>query len=162
MLETMVPIKRTLDLNTRLFVNALEGISDEEALRRPNDVTNHIAFLAAHVVDARYFMAREVGLGIECPFKDSIENAKRLEDVSTFPALDALRAAWSDISGRLSAHLESSTAEVLGQKASYNFPIEGGETASGSLTFLLQHESYHLGQIALVRRFLGHEAMSYG
>lgn len=162
MLENVMPLKRTLDLNTRLLVNALDGISDEEATRRPNDVTNHIAFLAAHVLDARYFMAREVGLGLESPFKDSLENAKRLEDVERFPTLDAIRDAWRDISQRLSAHLETLNADILSQKASYAFPIEGGETALGSLIFLLQHEGYHLGQIALVRRFLGHEGMSYG
>ena len=35
------------------------------------------------------------------------------------------------------------------------------DTALASLVFLIQHESYHVGQIALVRRFLGHEAISY-
>ena len=33
--------------------------------------------------------------------------------------------------------------------------------AAGSLAFLLQHESYHIGQLAYLRRLMGHEPMSY-
>jgi uncharacterized damage-inducible protein DinB len=160
MLENVVPLKRTLDLNTRLFVNALQGVSDEEATRRPNEATNHIVFIAAHVVDTGYYLAWELGLEFESPFKE-LENAKNLEDLLPFPSLDEIRAAWDDVSPRLSIHLEGLTADALSKKASYPFPIEGGDTALGSLVFLIQHESYHVNQIALVRRFLGHEAMSY-
>jgi len=31
----------------------------------------------------------------------------------------------------------------------------------GGIAFAVQHESYHLGQIALLRRALGHPPMSY-
>jgi uncharacterized damage-inducible protein DinB len=34
-------------------------------------------------------------------------------------------------------------------------------TVLGALAFLAQHESYHVGQVALLRRQLGLPAMSY-
>ena len=30
-----------------------------------------------------------------------------------------------------------------------------------AITFLLQHDSFHIGQLALVRRFFGLEALKY-
>jgi uncharacterized damage-inducible protein DinB len=33
--------------------------------------------------------------------------------------------------------------------------------ALGLVAFLVQHDSYHLGQVAFLRRQLGHPAMSY-
>ncbi len=56
------PIKNTIDLNTRLFSNVLEGITDEMATRRPNDGANHVSFIACHMVDARHYLARSLGL----------------------------------------------------------------------------------------------------
>ena len=35
------------------------------------------------------------------------------------------------------------------------------ETVLGAITFLTQHDGYHLGQIALHRRYLGLDAMAY-
>jgi hypothetical protein len=52
---TLAPLRRTLDLNTRLFLNALDGVDDKLATTRPNASTNHIAFVACHLVEARYY-----------------------------------------------------------------------------------------------------------
>ena len=73
----------------------------------------------------------------------------------------AIRAAWTDVSAKLSAHLATLDAAQLEKPADTEFPIEGGNTAQGCLTFLVQHDTYHLGQIALLRRFVGLEARSY-
>lgn len=158
---SVVPMRRTLDLNTRLFMNCLEGMSDEQALERIGAKTNNAAFVAAHLVESRHFLAGAVGLESESPFKEALSNAKSLEDVKELPSLDAIRAAWSDVSKALAEHLETLDDDALAAKAPFAFPIDGGDTVLGCLTFLTQHDTYHLGQLALLRRQLGLEAMSY-
>lgn len=155
------PIKRTLDLNTRLLLSCLDGVSAEAALERPADRTNHMAFLAVHVLDARCYLARGVGLEVECPFKDVLEGAQGLDDIDEYPSLDAICEAWQDVSSRLSEHLETLTEADLEEKAPAEFPIEGGDRVLGMLAFLTQHDSYHVGQLALLRRYVGLDAMSY-
>lgn len=157
----VTPLKRTLDLNTRLLLNALEGVDDEKARTRPNGTTNHVAFLACHLVDARHYLARALGLPSESPFKEILDGAKGIDDVKEFPSLDAVRAAWRDVSEKLSRHLEGLSASDLEKPPPFAFPIEDGGTALGCLAFLVQHDSYHLGQVALLRRYLGLEAMKY-
>lgn len=153
-------VKRTLDLNTRLLLNALEGI-DDEAARRRFEGTNHVAFLACHLVDARHYLARALGLPGESPFKDILEGAKGIDDVKEFPGLEEIRAAWRDVSASLSSRVASMPGADLDKPAPYAFPIEGGESVLGCLTFLVQHDSYHLGQVAFLRRALGLPAMAY-
>ena len=41
-----------LALHSKLFLNCLEGVSEEAAVVRPGDTANHMAFIAAHLVDA--------------------------------------------------------------------------------------------------------------
>ena len=158
---SVTPLKSTLDLNTRLYLNCLDGVTDEMATKRPNGQTNHMAFLAVHVLDARYYLAKGAGLDIECPFKDALEGARGLDDIEDYPSLDAVRDAWKDVSARLSSRLEALTDADLNGKAPYDFPIDGGETILGMLAFLTQHDSYHVGQLAILRRYLGLDAMSY-
>ena len=159
--SVVAPVRNTLDLNTRLMLNALDGVDDELALKRPNDTTNHIAFLVLHALDARYYLARELGEDIENPFKDLLEGKKGVEDIEDYPSLDAVREALRDVSDKLAARLETITPEDLESKAGYSFPIEGGETVLGALNFLVHHDTYHLGQISLLRRYFGLEPMSY-
>jgi uncharacterized damage-inducible protein DinB len=155
------PLARTLELNTRLLLNALDGVDDEAARKRPDDRTNHIAFLACHLVDARHFLARAIGLPSESPFKELLDGAKGIDDVKEFPKLDSVREAWRDVSAKLSSYLAGLDSDELSKPAPFAFPIKGGETRLGCLAFLVQHDSYHLGQVALLRRHLGLEAMSY-
>ena len=41
-----------------------------------------------------------------------------------------------------------------------SFPLANG-TLLGTLTFLVQHDSYHLGQLSLLRKYCGLPAMRY-
>ena len=76
MLSEIAPLRAILELNTRLFLNSLDGVSDEVATRRPNRETNHIAFLACHVLDARYYLAGYLGREARNPFKDMFDAAR--------------------------------------------------------------------------------------
>ncbi len=56
-----------LDINTKLFRNCLNGVSDEVARRQPNPETSSVAFLACHVVDARDYLAQLLGIERQYP-----------------------------------------------------------------------------------------------
>jgi uncharacterized damage-inducible protein DinB len=90
-----------------------------------------------------------------------LQNAKGIDDVKEFPRLEDVRAAWRDVGERLASHIAGLSEEDLQRPAPFAFPIEGGESLLGCLAFLVQHDSYHLGQVAFLRRYLGLEAMSY-
>ena len=155
------PLISTLELNTRLLLNALDGVSEDHARMRPNERTNHALFLACHLVDSRHYLARALGLESESPFKAMLEGADGIDDVKEYPSLDRVRQAWKDVGNRLSSHIAGLEASDLEKAPPFAFPIEGGGTLLGCLAFLVQHDSYHLGQVALLRRFVGLEAMSY-
>jgi uncharacterized damage-inducible protein DinB len=155
------PLVHTLELNTRLLLNALEDIDDETARKRPSERTNHALFLACHLVDSRHYLARALGLPSESPFQSLLQNAKGIDDVKEYPRLEEVRAAWKDVGERLSRHIADLSDEDLEKPAPFAFPIEGGGSLLGCLAFLVQHDSYHLGQVAFLRRYLGLDAMSY-
>lgn len=160
MIEALAPLADLVGLNTRLFRNALGDLSEDDGLVRPNERTNHVAFIAGHLVETRGWMARYVGLAESPAFGGTLEHATTLEQVLTMPSLKEIRVAWDGVSDRLTCRLEALSAADLAAPSSQRFPGVAA-TVLGGIGFLVQHESYHVGQLAYLRKYLGRPAMSY-
>ena len=132
---SVLPLERTLDMNTRLFLNCLDGVDDTMALERPKEGTNHVAFLALHMLDARYFLLRTARVELDCPFKDLLEGKKGVDDIEAYPTLAEVRDAWADVSEKLSNPLEELSEQELDGNPSFEFPIEGVKPCSVRLPF---------------------------
>jgi uncharacterized damage-inducible protein DinB len=148
-----------LDLNTRLALNALRDLSDDEARRRLFPGVNSAAFIAAHLVDARHYLLKLLGAPRPNPM-DALGEVKNEDEVAALPPLGELRAAWLEVGGWLRATLVDLTEEEAAREVEQQFPLDL-PGALGAVVFLLHHESYHVGQLGLLRRQLGHPAMSY-
>lgn len=154
------PYRVLYTLNTRLFGNCFDGVDDEAAGRRFDGRTNNLAFLGCHLVDVRVFLLGLLGEEVERPFGGRLDTARSLDEIDEMPALEEILDAWSDVSERLEAALDALPFDGLVTPVEPEFP--GGDgTLAGALAFLAQHESYHVGQMALLRRWLGLPAMSY-
>ncbi len=149
-----------LEHNTRLYLDCLQDVDDEVLRRRPSPETNDMAFVACHVLDARYFLAEYLGLEVENPFGEMLAGVRGVEDLKSCPPADALRSAWRDVSARLSSRFGQLDAQDVVRISSHTFPV-GDRTVLGGIAFLLAHESYHVGQLAFLRKFHGFGAMRY-
>ena len=149
-----------LQLNSDLFLNCIEGVSDGHARQRPTDNTNSMAFIAAHLVDARHFMATLAGLELPNPVGETLRDVRDISAATELPSLATLRSAWRDLAAPLVQRLTEVTAEDLAGPSPESFPVED-RSVLGGIAFLLQHESFHLGQLALLRKQLGYPSMEY-
>jgi uncharacterized damage-inducible protein DinB len=154
------PLANTLDLNTRLVLNCLSGVDDALALRRITPASNSMAFLLAHLTDARHFLAGLLGAPLANPLQSILEYGKGQDDIGPLPPLAELLEAWRTIAAHLADALPQVGADRLDAESSVRFPV-ADRTVLGTTAFLVQHDSYHLGQLALLRRALGLPAMSY-
>jgi uncharacterized damage-inducible protein DinB len=157
---SVAPLHRTLRLNTRLYLNCLEGVDDQAARRRPNEHTNSLAFVALHLVDSRHFLARLLSAPAENPFAALLDSVRGIDELGETPPLPPIRAAWIEVSAVLERRLEALTGAELAREPGQNF-LPDDPTLLGAVTFLAQHDGYHVGQMALLRKFLGLNAMSY-
>ena len=156
----IVALANTLRLNTKLFRNCLESLSNEAATVRPSPSTNSASFVAAHLTDSRFFLLRVLGAEAANPLAPYLSTARSIDDVKQMPSLDETLTAWTTASHALRARLETLTAAELDGPTSAPFPA-AGQTMLGALTFLVQHDSYHLGQLAYLRKYAGLPAMRY-
>jgi hypothetical protein len=156
----LAPLVSTLRLNTRLLLNCLDGLEDAAGDLRPNERTNSLAFVAAHLVDARHLLARVIGLHAPPPYGGILEHARTIDDVPSVPPLSATRPVWRDITTRVEERLLLLEAVDLDAPAPQRYPIDD-RSVLGAIAFLMQHDAYHIGQMALIRKYQGMPAMRY-
>ncbi|HEX7240446.1 MAG TPA: DinB family protein [Longimicrobiaceae bacterium] len=156
----MFPLAEIYRLNTRLLHNCLDGLTEEQGQARPVAAANSAAFVAAHLADTRFAIAAWLGAPRANPLAAALADARGIDDVRDLPTLAEIRAAWDAASRVVEERLAALTASELDAPAPERFPA-GGPTLLGALAFLAQHDSYHVGQLALLRKAAGLPAMRY-
>jgi len=147
-------------LNSRLYLNCLDGLDDDRAAWRPTAQTNSMGFVALHVFESRYHVATLIRVPATNPFADLTRDAKSNDDLKTLPPVQEMAAAWKALTGDMRVRFGTMTGEDLVAPSGERTPMDD-RSLLGVLSFLMQHESYHVGQLALLRKQVGLSAMSY-
>ena len=153
------PLIGVLSINAAAYGRALHGVDQASAERRPNDRTNSLAFLACHALDARYYLMRMCGHEMTNPWRELFDTAGDVTDMKEYPPVYELQTVFGEVHGATVTHLETLTAAELDGELSHGFPIED-KTMLGVVTFHTFHESYHVGQMGLIRKYLGFEPVA--
>jgi len=150
-----------INLNTRLFLNALAGITEEQARERISDHNNPVIWLAVHTVWARYNSCAMLGKpAAKNPYEGLFEKFRPFDATANYGSLAQAKIEWQNATELLKEGLASVTEEHLAADCPLKSPI-GDSTFAGTIAFLAQHESYDIGQIAFLKKYLTKEAMSY-
>ena len=156
----IAPLADILRLNTVLFRNCLDGLSDEQAVVRPSNATNSAGFIAAHLASSRFFLLKTLGADAPDPLAAYLDGRKGIDDCAQLPSLREISAVWTQGAHLLRDRLTLLTPADLDGPSSLKFPLANG-TLLATLTFLVQHDSYHVGQLSLLRKYAGLPAMRY-
>lgn len=158
-LNIIIPAYR---MHTQTFNNALYEISEEDALIRIENVTNHITWMVGNLVNCRYWLANILGIDEKDPHEDLFKDAKALDMSLQYPSLDELKKEWHKISPLLYQKLLTVTDEELNEP--YEFGMNVPFVTENKLNMVgmcIGREDYLFGQIGLMRRVLGYKGMKY-
>ena len=148
------------NMNDRLFINAMQGITEAQAKERISGHVNPENWIAAHTVWARYNALMFLGAPAGNPYNDLFENFKGYDASLNYPTLAEIKEEWRKVSGLLKDAIQNVSEEHLAGDSPIKSPI-GDFTNGGTIAFLAQHESYDIGQMGLLKKFYTKEAMSY-
>jgi uncharacterized damage-inducible protein DinB len=157
---SLIPINEIIKLNTRLLINSLKDVNNDLAGRRISNNINSITFITCHILDARYYLTNLIGYKIESPFKELFDKINSIDELTDPPSIDDLKNSWLEISKTLEYYLPKVNDEILLRESKIKFP-DSDKSILGSITFFVEHESYHIGQISLLRKFFNLPAMKY-
>ena len=156
-LSTVIPLFKT---NKALFFKSLEGVSMEHLRQRPNDKSNPMIWIAGHLVFSRTGLVRIVGGKVdEKPWNALFGRGASVDEILTYPDSEEIAEQWKIVSDVLMTRLHELTEDELDQPSSFNVPA-GEQTVRGAVAFLNFHETYHIGQLAYLRKLFGYSQLA--
>ena len=130
-----------------IYQNALLGMTEEQALCRPSDKSNHINWLMGHILHCRFMLTNMLGVKAENPFGNRYWSAI---DEQEYPALEKVTGLLPAITATLTKKLTSLSDEEFDAR-----PASDKPSVSDIVSFFVYHEAYHLGQIGYARKIIG-------
>ncbi|AYZ12609.1 DinB family protein [Chryseobacterium arthrosphaerae] len=158
-MELVIPAYR---MHSQSFLNVLDGISEEDALKRVENKTNHIVWMAGNFINMRYGLGAVLGLPVQDPYNDLFFQGKALDESFNYPSLADLKKNFHEISSRVYQKLFDITDEELDEifEIGMNIPFIK-ETKLNFVGMCIGREDYLCGQIGLMRRILDYPGMKY-
>ncbi|MEL7118630.1 MAG: DinB family protein [Bacteroidota bacterium] len=153
-------IRNQYDLQSRLFNNVMKEVTDENALKRLSDNTNNFAWIAAHTLDLQYNIAMMTGIATENPYAEHFSFGKPFDPDIEFPTMNSLLNDWNGLTPKIQTALAELNEEQLNGELPFPIPF-AEQTLKGFLAFQMHHLGYEIGQLGLLRKYLGYDAMSY-
>ncbi len=141
--------------NTDLVKKATDGIRPEHWFLKPGDASNHLMWVAGHLVVSRGAVLKTLGSEWSAPWSSLFARGAKHAAQDQYPGIEEIRGTWNDVSNQLSAALASVPADVLAMAAPNGKPSFDGKVG-GLVAFLAFHEIYHVGQVAYLRKWLGY------
>ena len=137
------------------FARCLEGVSEEEARRRVEDL-NCISWMVGHLANQEnhYWVIMAQGRQLFPELNDLTGFRKP----ASSPPLQDMWSAWKTITGIADDYLDAMTAEQMKE----HFQWQGKTLHENIGTMLMRniyHYWFHTGQALIVRKLLGHSKL---
>lgn len=166
-MSSIQPIVKQFELHDKLFNNVLEGIEDPKGSEQLTDQVNHLQWIAGHLTNAHYGIAMRMGFSdLKFPYWELYTDTtlpppsnRPINAATKYPSLTEIKKYWNDLSPVFNKALSKFTDEQLA--AGIPFPVPTGNTLLDFFNFIASHDSYHIGQMSIIRKYLGKSAMSY-
>src|SRR5258706_8139135 len=141
----LAPLYEIFKVTSRHFLNAIDAMDDDQAAWRASEESNSAGFIALHVVQSRYHIAKTMGMEAENPYAALTKGRRSIAEMHSMPALPQLADDWKTLTGRMRVRFAEITPAELDRDAATHLPADD-KTVLGVVAFLLMHEAYHIGQ----------------
>jgi hypothetical protein len=146
-------------MNSSLLKKSFEGLTPEEWLRRPSDCSNHLLWIVCHMVWARGNTLGFLGTPWSKPWSSLFGRGAKLTDSAQYPTPEEAAQAFSEVVRLLATAFNEVSEETLSAPTEVKVPSADG-TLGGVVNFLAYHDTYHAGQVAFLRCWLGHSGVA--
>jgi len=149
------PLVTQLWFTRREWARALSGVMPEEALRRFEPL-NSIGWIVGHLAwhEQFYWLKLAQGKTPHPELNDLVATGRP----ATTPPLDAMQAAWKNVTTTADRFLVTLTPADLPAHIIYkDRPLR--ENTGTMLQRLIYHYWFHIGEIMAIRQLLGHREL---
>jgi uncharacterized damage-inducible protein DinB len=165
-MQSLEHIIKQYQLLSDWYLSVLEGIDDKDGSKTISDNANSLEWLAGHLITGRYRNIIRLGLQIE-PYKNLDKfinqaipppNAIKFDKAIQYPGLTDSMNQWIEYAKIFLDRLRVVDENILKSEIPFTV-MTGGNTVEDALTFMALHETFHIGQMSIIRKAIGYPAM---
>jgi len=139
--------------NEDFFQRTIKDVPDDKWLVQMDEGSNHLLWIVGHMLVARANVPKMMGETWSAPWeKLFVRGAKRVSP-EQYPSPAEIRKAWDEVAEKMSTAFATKTG-ALASPAKEGAPTLDG-TMAGTVGFLCLHETYHVGQLGYLHKWLG-------
>ena len=159
-------ITKQYHLLSTWYISVLDEIKLEDGKKLIQGQSNSLEWLAGHLIVGRYRNLIRLGIQPE-PYghldkfvNQTIPppNAIAFDPAITYPDLDMCKSQWLIYADLLHQTLKNVSEKTLSTEIPFTV-LTGGNTVEDALAFMVMHETYHIGQMSIIRKALGYPSM---
>jgi DinB superfamily len=152
------PIAKIFALNDDLAARALDGLTKEQLWTPPTGRNNPMLWVVGHFVETRAQLLGLLGEPIDTGWGERFTRGATLGDVTRYPLREEVERIMSDVSRQLQAKLAVLDDQQLSRPPAVE--MAGAATVADQVALFAFHDSYHVGQMAYIRKALGYPALA--
>lgn len=165
-MDSIANLIKQYQLLTDWYLSVLEDIDVADGHKTITDNTNSLEWLAGHLITGRYRNIIRLGITIE-PYEyiDKFinqaippPNAIAFNKMIQYPSLNDCKQQWIRYGKLFMNRLKEIKVDTLRTEIPFTV-MTGGNTIEDALTFIVLHETFHIGQMSIIRKALGYPAM---
>ena len=150
----VTPIRKIYLTNQGLTAKALDGLTFQQLTSRLTENNTPMLWIAAHIVQSRVFALKLMGEDFDTQWGKLFARGAAVPEPSLYPPVSDIADRMAEVSALLYSRLSSLSPEQLALPAP-GVTLPNSDTLLEQIGFLGLHESYHVGQLAYIRKSLG-------
>ena len=149
----LATIQSMFKTNEEFFQRTIKDVPDEKWLVQMDEGSNHLLWIVGHMLVARANVPKMMGESWSAPWEKLFVRGAQRVSPDQYPSPAEIRKAWEEVSEKMSTAFATKT-DVLTSPAKQGAPTLDG-TMAGTVGFLCLHETYHVGQLGYLHKWLG-------
>ena len=141
--------------NTDIVNKAIAEVNPDHWFRKPGDDSNHLTWVLGHLIVHRGHTLKMLGVDWDNAWADLFARGSERVADAQYPTVEEMRNAWQDVSDKLSGALKTPQEDLMTKEAPKGPPSFDGKL-SGTVAFFAFHDTYHVGQVSFLRKWLGY------
>jgi hypothetical protein len=140
--------------NADLVSKLLSTVPRDQWLSQPADHSNHPLWILGHITVTRGTALKVLGGTWTARWAALFDRGAKLTEPANYPSIEEIKRAWEEVTPLLMSALAEASPEVLATPARQGIP-SFDRMIGGTIAFLGFHETYHVGQLAYLNKWLG-------
>jgi uncharacterized protein YndB with AHSA1/START domain/uncharacterized damage-inducible protein DinB len=153
-IPSIAPLAFIFAGNDSLADRTFLGVPPDDLWKRPTPQTNGMLWIFGHMAVVRARLLAALGDEFDPGLGDLFGRGAMPQDASAYPSREKINEAAREVSRRLFVKLATLTDADLSKAARGPRP-HFVQTVGEQIAFIALHDSYHVGQLAYVRKALG-------